>query len=402
MLKRIEISGFQSHENSVLDLHPGVNVILGETDSGKTAILRALNWVCFNRPLGSSFARKDSKTCKVLLETDRGSCSRERRKGLNGYTVGADKFEEIGSSVPDQLSSVIHLEDINIQAQLSPSYLVGNSSGQISKTVSEILGFGAADQLVSLVRSGGRKVSQEHVKESDALRDVEMSIQSLGDLDSLESDIGDICDLFAEVSAAEKDIAEIESLVCLISPLQKKNESIREILLHLGDLEESYDGYEDLLLQRFLTESVILLTSQFREFTDRATALRGLDELFHNYSESDLCASLFEEVALLSNRVVKFEEILTQLGSLSESRDTFVLLSESVDQLNALLSTAQQGEILQGDLSSKMEEVSRACDEEAGLLARHLKSSGECPYCGATTSEKNVDRLVGNFFRGGK
>jgi len=49
MLKKISIQNFQSHKKTELDLVDGINVIYGLSQSGKSAILRALNWIIFNR-----------------------------------------------------------------------------------------------------------------------------------------------------------------------------------------------------------------------------------------------------------------------------------------------------------------------------------------------------------------
>ena len=55
MIKQINIKNFQSHKSTQLKLDPGVNVIVGSSDSGKTAIIRAYLWVVDNRPLGNAF-----------------------------------------------------------------------------------------------------------------------------------------------------------------------------------------------------------------------------------------------------------------------------------------------------------------------------------------------------------
>lgn len=48
-IKSIIIKNFQSHANTELELCDGVNVILGNSDVGKTAILRALGWIFLDR-----------------------------------------------------------------------------------------------------------------------------------------------------------------------------------------------------------------------------------------------------------------------------------------------------------------------------------------------------------------
>ena len=55
MIKSLKIENFQSHKDSYLEFSNGINIISGKSNNGKTAILRALNWVITNRPQGIAF-----------------------------------------------------------------------------------------------------------------------------------------------------------------------------------------------------------------------------------------------------------------------------------------------------------------------------------------------------------
>ena len=53
--KYLHLINFQSHLNTVIELHPGLNILVGESDQGKTAIIRALRWLFYNEPRGTGF-----------------------------------------------------------------------------------------------------------------------------------------------------------------------------------------------------------------------------------------------------------------------------------------------------------------------------------------------------------
>ena len=50
-IKKIELHNFQSHEYTEMEFDRGLNVILGNSDVGKTAILRAIKWALYNLSL---------------------------------------------------------------------------------------------------------------------------------------------------------------------------------------------------------------------------------------------------------------------------------------------------------------------------------------------------------------
>ena len=72
-IKSIEINNFRTHRNTKLEFAKGINALIGLPDSGKTNIIRFINWVLKNRPLGFKFHSDFTEDIKI----GRASC-RER------------------------------------------------------------------------------------------------------------------------------------------------------------------------------------------------------------------------------------------------------------------------------------------------------------------------------------
>ena len=47
-IKTVKIHDFQSHEDSFMEFEKGLNIIVGPSDSGKSAVIRAIKWALFN------------------------------------------------------------------------------------------------------------------------------------------------------------------------------------------------------------------------------------------------------------------------------------------------------------------------------------------------------------------
>ena len=45
MIERLELIDFESHKNTVVDFSQGLNIITGNSDAGKSSLLRALRLV---------------------------------------------------------------------------------------------------------------------------------------------------------------------------------------------------------------------------------------------------------------------------------------------------------------------------------------------------------------------
>ena len=121
MLEQLRIKGFQAHTKLTVDLgHPVVSII-GSTDVGKSAILRALRWLATNKPGGDSFINWGSEGAGVFLVADGVTVARLRsKKGNNEYGLkmpGEEKqtFKAFGTKPPEPVAllllSLIHISE---------------------------------------------------------------------------------------------------------------------------------------------------------------------------------------------------------------------------------------------------------------------------------------------------
>src|SRR5690554_1875937 len=115
-IKRITLNNFQSHKYSSIELDERLNVIVGPSDSGKSAIIRGIKWVLYNEPSGDYFIREGEKECSVTLEfSDNTILKRYRSKSKNQYILINNKgeetiFEGFGSNTPEQIVETIGIK----------------------------------------------------------------------------------------------------------------------------------------------------------------------------------------------------------------------------------------------------------------------------------------------------
>ena len=107
-ITKVELENFQSHKNSVIEFDRGLNVILGNSDSGKTAIIRAIKWAIYNEPQGLSYIREGESSASVTVYFNTGAIlKRYRTKSKNVYYLKKSNgeefnFESFGKDVPKE------------------------------------------------------------------------------------------------------------------------------------------------------------------------------------------------------------------------------------------------------------------------------------------------------------
>ena len=70
MIKKITLKNYMSHTHTVIEpAVPGLTVLTGPNNWGKSAVVSALQALCGNEE-GGYMVRHDEKECRVIVETD--------------------------------------------------------------------------------------------------------------------------------------------------------------------------------------------------------------------------------------------------------------------------------------------------------------------------------------------
>ena len=70
MIEELHLKNCQSHKDSILKFSPGLNIITGDTDSGKSAIIRGLDKICYNSMTSKELISHWSKSLFISIVVD--------------------------------------------------------------------------------------------------------------------------------------------------------------------------------------------------------------------------------------------------------------------------------------------------------------------------------------------
>src|SRR3989304_399576 len=122
-ISSLEILNFQSHAHTEVTFAPAgqLTVLVGESDAGKTACIRALKWLLFNQPDGIDFIRVGASMARVTVTLANGArITRERSKSVNRYLLDVPgqeekKFEGFGrGAVPLEIIEACGIKMVSI------------------------------------------------------------------------------------------------------------------------------------------------------------------------------------------------------------------------------------------------------------------------------------------------
>lgn len=316
----VEIAGFQSHTGSRFNLVQGLNVITGPSDSGKTAIIRAVRWVAFGEPGGDAFVNKKSQEAIVRITLDSGMVVTKRRKGKKtSYSLQANEavegqlFEK--AEVPEEIRIALGIEKqtfgdfttaLNFAFQLEAPFLISETASAGAKILGKLAG---TEDVDTAIKDVSKDTYQARQLRSQAEKEIsEINVQLL-EFEGIERTREQLETVEYLVQETEKEVVRLDFLKEQSRKIATLEESVNvlktrlETLVYVNILEEElkniekvqqrYDTLLDLL--RILdktTATVDTLTQQLVSYNDLDTIVNVLNTLAYSQERFNLLLSL--------------------------------------------------------------------------------------------------------------
>jgi exonuclease SbcC len=196
-IKQIKIKNFQSHKNITLKLHPQVNVIIGKTDCGKSAIFRAIRWCIANKPLGNAFCSNwGGKTDVELTFEDGLEISRVKDNKINAYYLldpknkKDEEYKAWGKGdLPEDITTALNLESINVNSQFDPPFMLSNSPGDVASFLNKIANLTDIDTSISNIKKECNTNSREISNTEANIADLTEQAETFTYLDQMEKSV---------------------------------------------------------------------------------------------------------------------------------------------------------------------------------------------------------------------
>jgi len=347
LIESLELRHFQSHKKTKLEFSPGVNSIIGSSNSGKTAILRALYWAIYNRPSGLSFVShwnrdKNDKPIKstFVLVNNGNEIKRIRSDSMNGYEVNGNVLEAIGQDVPKEVSDLFNLDEVNIQKQMDAPFLLSESAGEVARFFNQTIRLDLIDRVLSRAESKRREINKEKLRVEQEQKDIEKQIES-----------------FDWVEIAEKQTSKIENI---------QNKMFENIKSYEA-LAESLEKYNELAIIKENQEVILSAES----LIDRIEAIQ---KSLNNNSQIVLKLSASLDDWKVQNKVIKGSADFSKAEKLIDEIDEFRKeIYENVKIKELLEKQINEYENYDNILTSLIEDINE--------LENKLPEN--CPLCGA-------------------
>lgn len=369
-ITQVKLKNFQDHADTTIDFTNGINLIVGSSDAGKSAILRAINLVFHNNYKRDSYIRHGEKECSVSVKFSDGvEVTRIKGEDVNSYLLAdaegnIHSFPKVGTGIPDEIKKNLGnppLDDkkrpISYADQMSSLFLVDLSSSDLPRTLSELTGIQhlqtSAELLSKTARSYDRSIKDKKEK-----------------IEKLETELDNY-------SYVDKDLERIEDIVEKLKDVNSQIEKSNRARFFIEQNNKIFTEAKQIKVKLAKEKAFAELKDKFDEL---ATLSRKVSRSTFYLSEYQKIAKEYKKT---KTNLLACEQFLTEdnkdlMESVKKLIDTntrsesFIKNDKDLKDLISVESTAKELE----------EQNVKNLKEELNLLIDELKLNGNwCESC---------------------
>lgn len=325
-IKKVELHNFQSHEYTEMEFDRGLNVILGNSDVGKTAILRAIKWALYNEPKGDYFIRQGEKdvSCKVTF-SNRVVVERLKTPSKNSYfLVDASgnemRFEGFGIDVPKEITDVTNMYKVsldnsnnktilNIAEQLDGPFLLNDQASLRASAIGRLIGVNYVDNALRTVVRDNKRTNQEIVELIKNKEDLKKQLDEF-------SYIKEYKEKFEKITKIRNKIKKLQDRLELISKIKENLDKNRIELEDVSNLVEKFKSLNQLEIIIPNLENSLLKKNNFENY---------LNKILKTHREIDLINNNL-------NKLKSLDDFSLRVSKISENKNSLAIYENLYDK----------------------------------------------------------------------
>ncbi len=348
-IEKVILENFQSHKNSVIEFDDQLNVIVGPSDSGKTAILRGIRWALYNEPSGDYFIREGSSECSVTIVFNDGTkIKRYRNKSKNSYFLydsnnNETKFEGFGTSVPQEIIDKTGIKKIlldsdlsnaiNLSDQLEGAFLLSEKTSTRASSIGRLVGVNIIDDALRETLKDSRNLSNNKKNIEDSILGLEKELSEYEYLDELINKINYIEKIKNEIHEKNKTISKYKELLQKFLTISQEKEELKYYIKKLESINSLDNILNNILLNinryNYLNKQNSIMNKLSLNKNDNIKIINSLKDI--NRIEYNI-----GEMASLHDLRIKLTQYKSKLEKMKYETSELQFISNKLNKLNIL------------------------------------------------------------------
>jgi len=408
MISLVRIRNFQSHQNTEIVFEKGVNIIKGQSHSGKSVLIRALLW-CFTANLRgdgfrSHFLKKGVTSVEVEF-TDGTFIGKYKTAMKTEYVLVRNEekttYTAMGGKVPPEITEVIGIPPCALQTQFAGHFLLNESSGAVARTLNSVVGL---DVISVITKKANEFYSKKTVSIAQREEKVKEFIEVLKKYEYAPEFISQVRTLriqYNALLASKQDAEYIREAIINISEYNKALSQCSRIVSLQSRIESVLELYAEYVQCRKKRQELHELTSQIATYDKNVKELskypkywataRKINTLVDSYNQKvNYCIELESLVDDYTECTKKLNDITQILDTLQQKvKNTESLLTEYdalVEKCYVILDIVEELNKIDTKYKKIIQVIEQTKEELGGI----------CPLCGNAFANEEYNETTNN------
>ena len=374
---RVDLENFQSISKASLEFVQGINIIVGQSNSGKSAILRAIKGAILNPNGSQKYIKNGAKGFKVNIEYNNNEIEWSREKSPK-YKINGEEYLKVGNSnLPNLLDKSGFVLDegnnlMNIESELELPFPFDKNNSELFKLFEKNI-FCVSDstsitKLIKADEDEANKNKDNAEYELDRYKGKLQAVEELEkeiDLNKLISGREKLAGLIDKISKIKLDISDLCDMIGMGKILKR---AIPTVEVN-NDLQHAY---------------VVLL-----EDVNKLNEIRGVGAVLKAEPTAStpkvFNISEYSELNEAVNQLLQAEELTLILRAIEAPR-TKVMGEEYTSLRNDLTTLSrlrEQAQNLQNDIKENKVLIEELTEKKSQFKV--------CPLCGGEINDGKVN-----------
>lgn len=374
-IKKVFFRNLRTHKETEMEFHPGVNIVMGTSDSGKSSFIKNLDWIINNTPknfkMKSWFASKDEDSEGTIEMSNGRMVTRIRGSDINAYILDGDEnnmYEAMNGEVPDKVFEALQLNGDNITKQISQYFLLNDKGSSVAKLLNSKLNLSIIDEAIQHSEDRVKKLTAHIKSTKNEILSLQEKLVKFKNLEKIQSLIG-----------------EIDKRNAILEGLLKKKQNIEALLLTIKEKKEAIEGYAFI---EPLSAKVEMILTKIQNSKNLRTKINSLE--FSIYSvqtklqaikkhsaviEREKQALQIEDKILRARELKQKINVLTSLVHLIISKKVEINKHSAVLKLESSILNIESKISENSKLKQRSYDISKIIEtiqEKKKLIERHL------------------------------
>lgn len=327
-IKTLILDNFQQWKSGKITFTEGLNVIVGNTESGKSTLFRAINSILTGK-MPEDYIRKATKGCEVKVEFgDNTTFRRLRNKKDNIADANGLIFERVGKEIPSEYFNRLGKTSIQFgskelslcsYSQFEPHFFITLSDYDKSKLIGTICGIDIVDKLVDSINKDIRsnnsnvKFLEEQIKqENEQFKLKEPEYKLLDNKVRLNE---------SKLLTLQDNFKTLERLVNLSSNLSLLNKNIFDNKQELNQVQAKIKEFNPQKVEEL--KKLFTLKQQLKDLSYSITNELNLkNSLKTTFSVSKDQINLLDDLMFLKGKMFEYKKQITKNQDLFNTYST--------------------------------------------------------------------------------